>query len=402
MLCLIFYIFNFAFLSQCFLYIPDFPSGKDYEWRKEGDLNIVVLYPVHDFGRNPCASMLSPRSVFGTELLSRKLEDINSDQTFLPNISLGVIYHDDCGTNNGGAARLLQIYQNNCSNESEKNQNMMGILGLFSSNQAIAVAGISSQLQIPVLSTFATAEELSNKARFEYFTRLVPPDNFITQAIIHFSEFNNWKYIQLLYSEGIYGENAAKGITKNAKIKGICIANSIRFDESINDIKEKTQQIIRFHKARVIVVFLSPTHLFEIVKALNQTNFYQHFVFLAADSYRFFTGFEKLQENSFVFLYSLGKDPKFVQHIKSLKPSMENHIWMKKLWEQLGNCKFSVNCSNYANLSETGRVDNEIFTYMYKLGDGIDAYAHSLHNLISDLCPQAFTNKNILKVIFFF
>ncbi|CAD5110630.1 DgyrCDS16 [Dimorphilus gyrociliatus] len=396
MLLKLFCLLNFASFGQCYVHIPDFPTGKDYEWRVRGDLNIIILYPISSFSSIPCSPPLNPTQVLGTELLTKVLTDLNSNEKILPNISLGVTYYDDCGTINGGSARIVQIYQQDCLDDFEKTNNIIGILGIFSSNQALSVGSLSSQLKIPVLSTYATAEGLSNKAIYEYFTRLVPSDKFTTQAMMHFSDYHNWRYIQLVFTDGIFGENAAKGIQKFAKMKGICVANTMRVD-SFTDFKATVDKLIKYEKAKVIVMFTYPGHGKEIIRLLNKTKYYDHFTFFGADSYRFLDGYEKMQSKSFLFLYTLGEDPKFVDHVSSLTPSMADHIWMKKLWEQLGDCHFETNCSKYANFYETNKITDSIFKYMFKLGDGMEAYARALHNLISDQCPEAFNNKTLLK-----
>ena len=110
----------------------------------------------------------------------------------------------------------------NCSDEVQS-FDIIGIIGPSTSRQAVMVSSLMSLFEIPVLSTFATSDELSDKSRFEYFMRLVPPDNFQAEGIVSLLLHFNWTYVSLLYSEGSYGENGARKIAKWASIYDICI-----------------------------------------------------------------------------------------------------------------------------------------------------------------------------------
>ena len=56
------------------------------------------------------------------------------------------------------------------------------------------------------MSYASTSTELSDKSRFEYFTRVVPPDNFQAQTMIEIVRELGWKYVSTVAVEGDYGE----------------------------------------------------------------------------------------------------------------------------------------------------------------------------------------------------
>ena len=64
-------------------------------------------------------------------------------------------------------------------------------------------------IQIPQLSYASTSTELSDKSRFEYFSRVVPPDNFQAQAIVEVVKALGWKYVSTVAVEGDYGEKVS-------------------------------------------------------------------------------------------------------------------------------------------------------------------------------------------------
>lgn len=62
------------------------------------------------------------------------------------------------------------------------------------------------QFQIPQISYASTSTELSDKSRFEYFSRVVPPDNFQAQAMAEIVKSLEWMYASTVAVEGDYGE----------------------------------------------------------------------------------------------------------------------------------------------------------------------------------------------------
>lgn len=65
--------------------------------------------------------------------------------------------------------------------------------------------------QIPQVSYASTSTELSDKSRFEYFSRVVPPDNFQAQTMVEIVREFGWKYVSTVAVEGEYGEKVGAG-----------------------------------------------------------------------------------------------------------------------------------------------------------------------------------------------
>ncbi len=55
------------------------------------------------------------------------------------------------------------------------------------------------------ISFFSTSPELSNKQRFEYFSRTIPSDHYQTMAMAKIVEQLEWKYMSIIYEESNYG-----------------------------------------------------------------------------------------------------------------------------------------------------------------------------------------------------
>lgn len=387
------------FMILIFYSKKNFSSTLDNkEWRITGDLNIGILYSVHSAINDFCTNNILSGGALSSELVRYRVQQVNDNPDILPNITLGFIYLDTCGGTNTPVEKFLNFLPDECTNSSDVPK-VVGIVGPFSSDQSIPTAGLASQYKIPIVSPFATSEELSDKRRFSYFSRLVPPDSFVTQAMTHLLDEFGWSYVQLLYSEGSYAENAAKSLEKHAKKKRICIAHLHRFSgDSPEEYKKVAKKVLSFKEAKIVIVILLYSDRLPFLTELNKIIKNENFIFLSADDYFRHEGFEHLQDGSFHFVYSLGKDYNFNDYLFSLKPSQAQHVWIEKLWELLGHCKFKFNCSVYSNLSTTGYNNINELSYIMKLGDGIELYAKALTELIKVNCPEAMLNKTILQV----
>lgn len=55
------------------------------------------------------------------------------------------------------------------------------------------------------VSFFSTSPELSNKQRFEYFSRTIPSDHYQVKAMVEIVRRMGWSYISIIYEESNYG-----------------------------------------------------------------------------------------------------------------------------------------------------------------------------------------------------
>ena len=77
-----------------------------------------------------------------------------------------------------------------------------------------------SLLQIPQISYASTGIELSDKTRFEFFSRVVPPDSYQAQAMVDIVEKMGWTYVSTVADEGNYGERGIGTFEDLAKKSG--------------------------------------------------------------------------------------------------------------------------------------------------------------------------------------
>ncbi len=80
--------------------------------------------------------------------------------------------------------------------------------------------------QIPQISYSSTSAELSDKTRFNYFSRVVPSDTLQAQAMVDVVQKLGWNYVHAVFEAGGYGEKGIESFRKLAAARGrytVCV-----------------------------------------------------------------------------------------------------------------------------------------------------------------------------------
>ena len=411
-----------AVLPRCSLGRISVPRLDGQCHLRRGDLNIGLLFSARGEGTEMLCSdgLFVPVALQLVESFKFAVEEINARQDVLPNITLGYAILDVCMDDLTALARSLYFMpnaQNSGLNSSEVDSegtgfecsdelqyfNVFGIVGPHSSAQSVLVASLMSLFEIPVLGTHATSDELSDKSRFEFFMRLVPPDRFAAEGIVDFLLNYNMTYISLVYTDDPYGGNGAKQIESWTKKYGICIGYTAKIP---TDAQQETydsiaQHLIDNYKARAVVVFLTSPFLasrfFQAVDSFEIDS--RYFVWIGGDSIVNFD-LGSAANGLISFRYALGVHDTFFEHYKYLTPrNSSGNPWYPLLWKSLYDCEWDhgignrSSCYTYENTPKTDQVATE---WMAKEIEGAWVYAYALDSLIRAECPEAFQDKGAL------
>ena len=389
------------------------------------DLNLVLFVGMGfasgtDQGMLRCS--LGPGHMFWSktgpsnpEAFVYAINQVNSRLDLLPNITLGFIIIDNCYQDLAGLASSLYLVPDpddpnyfpddefiTCEAGYRRFRNVVGTVGPGSSKVAVMTAGLFSLFNIPMLLTTATSDDLSDKSRFPYSLRLVPPDKFqadaMTDLLLHF----NWTYVSLLYEEGSYGENGAKQIQKKAKEKGICLAFTYMFP---NDIKkthiiEAVDGMIIHRKARIIITFMTD-YIYEIAHELSNRGEVGYFVWMGSDSFSWNgKDYINIFDGAFAVRFPLkSESPEFMNYYNSLTPQTSYNPWLRRIWESEHNCEWgtlgNMSCDPLKNMSLDMRIPSK--NVRVRNIDGVSVFAEALHSLIEKRCPAAFEDKSLLR-----
>lgn len=104
----------------------------------------------------------------------------------------------------------------------------------------------SLAFQMPQISYSSTSSELSDKSRFEYFSRVVPPDDLQAEAMVDVVKKLGWTYVSAVADEGNYGEQGMEQFRLLAGKK----STPSEFFFSSGSISQQKRASIRFlHEA---------------------------------------------------------------------------------------------------------------------------------------------------------
>lgn len=90
-------------------------------------------------------------------------------------------------------------------------------------------------LQIPQVSYASTAPELSDNNRYDFFSRVVPPDSYQAQTMLDIVKALGWNYVSTLASEGNYGESGVEAFMQISREAGMCPSASLLLDGLLSD-----------------------------------------------------------------------------------------------------------------------------------------------------------------------
>lgn len=239
-----------------------------------GDIILGGLFPVHEKGeRSACGPQIYHRGVQRLEAMMFAIDRINNDTRILPNISLGVHILDTCSRDTYALNQSLQFVRASLNNidisalecldhsmprpRNNYSGPVFGVVGGSYSSVSIQVANLLGLFHIPQISPASTAKALSDKSRFKYFARTVPPDTFQSSALVDIVKSVNWSYVSTIYSEGSYGEYGIEVFHREAQERNVCIATAEKVPSTADD-REFDSIILKLKKkinARGVILY---------------------------------------------------------------------------------------------------------------------------------------------------
>ncbi|XP_023667109.2 metabotropic glutamate receptor 7 [Paramormyrops kingsleyae] len=386
--------------------------------RIEGDLTLGGLFPVHARGLPgmPCGDIKKENGIHRLEAMMYALDQINSDDDLLPNITLGARVLDTCSRDTYALEQSLTFVQAliqkdtsdvRCTNGEPpvfvKPEKVVGVIGASASSVSIMVANILRLFQIPQISYASTAPELSDDRRYDFFSRVVPPDSFQAQAMVDIVKAMGWNYVSTVASEGSYGEKGVEAFMQlSREAGGICIAQSLKIphEHTQADFDKIIRHLLDTRHARAIVLFASDEDIRGLLNASKRANQVGHFLWIGSDSWGAkHSPIQQLEEAAAGAVTILPKratiegfDAYFTS--RTLENNRRN-VWFAEFWEENFNCKLMSSskkddtnrkCTGQERIGTDSKYEQE--GKVQFVIDAVYAMAHALHNMHKDLCPD--------------
>uniref|UniRef100_A0A182FL93 G-protein coupled receptors family 3 profile domain-containing protein n=1 Tax=Anopheles albimanus TaxID=7167 RepID=A0A182FL93_ANOAL len=248
----------------------------------EGDIILGGLMMVHSREDSvTCGPIMPQGGIQALETMLYTLDKIN-EQGLVPNVTIGAHILDDCDKDTYGLEMAVDFIKGSISNiddindydncsKSHKKKIISGVVGAASSVTSIQVANLLRLFKIPQVSFFSTSPELSNKQRFEYFSRTIPSDHYQVKAIVDIVQKLGWSYISIIYEESNYA-------VKEKLVKDSGVADTIAYDNIVLKLLTKP-------RAKGVIIFGSDQEVAEVMKAVRRQNVTGLFSWIGSDGW---------------------------------------------------------------------------------------------------------------------
>uniref|UniRef100_A0A674GG97 G-protein coupled receptors family 3 profile domain-containing protein n=1 Tax=Taeniopygia guttata TaxID=59729 RepID=A0A674GG97_TAEGU len=373
--------------------------------RLEGDLTLGGLFPVHARGPAgvPCGPVKKEKGIHRLEAMLYALDRVNGDPRVLPNLTLGARILDTCSRDTYALEQALSFVRSllppeggegSCPDGSAPRrpppERLVGVIGASASSVSIMVANVLRLFAIPQISYASTAPELSDPGRYEFFSRVVPPDSYQAQAMVAVVRALGWSYVSTLASEGNYGESGVEAFVQSSReAGGLCIAQSIKIprEPKPGEFAKVIGRLMETSTARGVVLFANEDDIRRVLEAATLANLSGHFSWVGSDSWGAkmapVQGLEEAAHGAITILPKRASVPGFDEYFTSR--SLENNrrnLWFHEFWEDDFNCRLPHGRERIGRDSpyeQEGKVQFVI--------DAVLAMAHGLHSLLGEACP---------------
>ncbi|CAF1277359.1 unnamed protein product [Adineta steineri] len=430
-------------------YPPEFRASHSppYDYISiPGDIILGGFFPIHqppsnEYGSNQCAVIKRERGVQRLEAMLFALDVVNNRSSYLMssilkkyNIRFGALIYDSCDYESYAVERALNMLlpsldhcmplQKQKQNQSSSSSFVAGVIGSASSTVSMAIADILRLAEIPQISYASTSTDLSQKPRFQYFSRVVPPDTYQAEAVVSIIQFLNWTYVAVIKETGSYGERLTDDFKAKLKNKTICIAGELSVNiKDLNSYARVIKELYDDEKYRFVVGVVVFAQEDSVRQILNQTSsrdqFKGRWIFLGTDGWgkkRYpvtIESFGRAAINAITIAPKLYLIPEFDDYFTNLTPSKNTrNPWFKEYWEETYKCKFTETpdtifnrnftrtCTDFDHINTTLSVSYFQEGYVHYVVDAVFTLVTAIQRLIEEKCLDPSVYKPLCREFF--
>ncbi|XP_037616236.1 glutamate receptor, metabotropic 8a isoform X2 [Sebastes umbrosus] len=395
---------------------PQLAPEYAHSIRLDGDIILGGLFPVHSRGDRgtPCGELKKEKGIHRLEAMMFAIDLINKDPELLPNITLGARILDTCSRDTYALEQSLTFVQAlierdgsdvRCANGDPpiftKPDKIVGVIGAAASSVSIMVANILRLFKIPQISYASTAPELSDNTRYDFFSRVVPPDSYQAQAMMDIVTAMEWNYVSTLASEGNYGESGVEAFVQiSRETGGVCIAQSLKIprEPRTGEFDKIIRRLLETSNARAVIMFANEDDIRRVLDAAKKNNQTGHFLWVGSDSWGSkispVIGQERVAEGAITILPKRASVDAFDRYFRSRSLSNNRrNVWFAEFWEENFNCKLGMHGKRPGSLKKCTGLEKVGRDSSYEqegkvqfVMDAVYAMAHALHRMHRELC----------------
>ncbi len=387
-------------------------SKSVYPYVSEGNGDIILggLFPVHNNIDGSCGRILD-LGVQRLEAMVLAVDMINDDPMLLPGLKLGYDIRDTCTRPSIALQSSLDFIVGLETQDSVASNatsvGTSGVVGSASSSESISAASLLRLFQTPQISYASTASILSDKTRFEYFFRTLPPDDFQAKVMVELVLKFNWTYVIPVSSDDVYGNEGIQvfidelnnvDMDANTTLNNsFCVIGnpiSISVTASDEEYDNAVQQINKpwVANSSVVILFGQLATAEGLLKAVARYPNHRPLTFIVSDAVgdNLDSKFYSTYHTMINILPEYNESQQFNAYFTALKPNNTANPWFTEYWESVFNCSFNMSqnvidhCNESAqSLSESSYEQNSKVPFVL---DAVYAFAHAIHNMLTSVC----------------
>ncbi|XP_060651780.1 LOW QUALITY PROTEIN: metabotropic glutamate receptor 2 [Drosophila nasuta] len=379
----------------------------------EGDVILGGLMMVHSREDSiTCGPIMPQGGIQALEAMLYTIDRIN-EMDLLPNITLGAHILDDCDKDSYGLEMAVDFIKGSISNiddaeyhcnKTQVRKVISGVVGAASSVTSIQVANLLRLFRIPQVSYFSTSPELSNKQRFEYFSRTIPSDHYQVKAMVEIVKSMGWTYVSIIYEESNYGIKAFEELEELLARHNICIAikeklvkdSGVAEDIAYDNI---VQKLLTKPRARGAIIFGSDQEVRQVMRAVRRANATGAFSWIGSDGWSarnlVSDDYEPEVEGTLSVQPQANPVHGFEEYFLNLTvENNQRNPWFVEFWEDHFQCRYpgstSTPYNNYTRNCTTkerlSRQNTDFEDQLQFVSDAVMAFAYALRDMHRDLC----------------
>ncbi|XP_076092126.1 uncharacterized protein LOC143063697 [Mytilus galloprovincialis] len=351
---------------------------------EDGDIIVAGIIPIYNKDNGDplgCNGIRTTLSVEIAEAMEFAVKEVNRRigkyQNIFPGEKIGYAFINSCNQPLVVQSKILELLQKGVLQKDGTftpiSHKLVGWIGAYGSSISLAASQILSKFGYIQIAYASTAAVLSDRNEHPYFMRTCTPDDKQAKAMIKIIQTMQSNYIQVVYSEGTYGEGGRDAIRKEAQLAKICIRNEIVVMEGevyyqiLNKLRENPS-------AKIVIMFLR-SHVVDLVtSAINEKMDYGEFMFIGSEAWGYRP--DQFQEKkklvgSITLALRMAENENFTSYLGDLNVYTNTHDpWLREYTEKKFDCYFNTSfdktsenpCNENLRLTDAPSFKQEIWT----------------------------------------
>ncbi|KAK3085796.1 hypothetical protein FSP39_008773 [Pinctada imbricata] len=324
----------------------------DAVYVEPGDLYVVGLAPVYDKSTDNPMACTNIRQRLGVELIEAMafaVKTINERQgeysNYFPGKKIGFILLNPCDQPLRGQNLLVSMLEKGIKllNESTiyVHDKILGFVAGYTSIMSQYTSLVLTPYRYVQIAYASLAAFLSDRTTYPYFLRVGTPENNLANSVVRLvKSLDDSNFIQILYSEGVYGEGGRDAILREAKALKVCVTATYKVIEGGQHSKI-LPDLRRNSYAKIVIVIVHSFVLLDMINAIYDDLEPGEFIFIASAAWSDrlelimsrpkFAGF-------FSYAMEIPAKPTFIDYLNEKVFLTDKNPWLIKYVEEKNTC----------------------------------------------------------------